>query len=188
MLLFFARDRAARKVLSWSDLRLTCQLAAGGALCCAKNMRGISLGLLLASVLVASTAGFCPRAQRPSRAMGSLRMVSLPSPAAPTRTGGPATVEKERKVEKKVLRQVDEASVNDGMFQVVLFNDEMNTREYVARVLVVVCNLSEGDAYGIMEKAHRDGYAVVGVWGAEVAEMYTEMLKAKGLQADMTEA
>lgn len=41
----------------------------------------------------------------------------------------------------------------------------MNKREYVARILQQsVPGLTAADAYVIMQKAHKSGMAVVGVW------------------------
>lgn len=61
-------------------------------------------------------------------------------------------------------------------------------REYVARVLVgSVPGLTQADAYLIMQKAHKQGMAVVGVWVFEVAEAYCDKLKSGGLISSVTE-
>ena len=47
-------------------------------------------------------------------------------------------------------------------------------REYVARVLVqYIPEMDQAGAYVVMQKAHKAGMAVVGVWVFEIAEAYT---------------
>lgn len=70
-------------------------------------------------------------------------------------------------------------------FKVMLFNDSGNTREYVARVLVQVVGMPEGDAYEIMTMAHKNGMALVGIWHLELAEAYSDTLKARGLISEV---
>lgn len=58
----------------------------------------------------------------------------------------------------------------------------------MARILVQnVPELQQADAYLVMQKAHKQGMAVVGVWVFEVAEAYCAGLKAGGLIASVTE-
>ena len=55
-------------------------------------------------------------------------------------------------------------------------------REYVAKVLTTsVPELTQADAYVIMQKAHKSGMAVVGVWVLEVCEAYCDLLRNGGL-------
>jgi len=82
----------------------------------------------------------------------------------------------------------DGDSEKGKQFKVLLFNDNVNRREYVARVLVgSVPGLTQADAYLIMQKAHKQGMAVVGVWVFEVAEAYCDKLKSGGLISSVTE-
>ena len=61
-------------------------------------------------------------------------------------------------------------------------------REYVARVLVgSIPDLTQADAYIVMQKAHKQGMAVVGVWVFEMAEAYCDKLKTGGLIASVSE-
>ena len=61
-------------------------------------------------------------------------------------------------------------------------------REFVARVLVqTIPELTQADAYVVMQKAHKSGMAVVGVWVFEICEAYCEGLKKGGLIASITE-
>lgn len=62
------------------------------------------------------------------------------------------------------------------------------SREYVARVLVqTIPELQQADAYVVMQKAHKQGMAVVGVWVFEIAEAYCDSLKSGGLICSVTE-
>lgn len=71
-------------------------------------------------------------------------------------------------------------------YKVLIFNDEANSKDYVARVLArVIPGLSPEAAWAIMQKAHRDGSAVVGVWVFEVSEGYCESLRNNGLRSDI---
>ncbi|CAJ1447578.1 unnamed protein product [Effrenium voratum] len=70
-------------------------------------------------------------------------------------------------------------------YRLVLFNDPLNKREYVARCLMTTCLLKEGDAYQVMMKAHREGMAVIGTYSFETAEAYCEGLKSQGLSVDI---
>lgn len=64
----------------------------------------------------------------------------------------------------------------------------LRRREYVARILVgAIPGMSQADAYLVMQKAHKQGMAVVGVWVFEVAEAYCDKLKSGGLIASVTE-
>ena len=82
----------------------------------------------------------------------------------------------------------DQAPKNAPKFKLLLFNDNVNRREYVAKVLVAhIPGMKQANAYQVMQQAHQNGMAVVGVWTFEVAEMYCEELKAGGLIASVTE-
>lgn len=82
----------------------------------------------------------------------------------------------------------DKANQKGKKHKLLLFNDNVNRREYVARVLVsTVPELTQADAYAVMQKAHKAGMAVVGVWMFELCEAYCEGLKAGGLIASTTE-
>mmetsp|Transcript_21571 Transcript_21571/g.62488 ORF Transcript_21571/g.62488 Transcript_21571/m.62488 type:complete len:207 (+) Transcript_21571:90-710(+) len=70
-------------------------------------------------------------------------------------------------------------------YRLLLFNDPLNKREFVARCLMTICLLKEGDSYQVMMKAHKEGVAVIGTYQFETAEAYCEGLKAKGLSVDI---
>ena len=70
-----------------------------------------------------------------------------------------------------------------GKHELLLFDDPVNTREYVSRVLCTKVALSEGEAYDCMMTAHQAGMAIVGVYQFEVAENYCTQMKESGLVA-----
>lgn len=67
--------------------------------------------------------------------------------------------------------------------ELLLFDDPVNTREYVSRVLCTKVGLAEAEAYDVMMQAHNSGVAVVGVYQLETAELYCQLMKDNGLIA-----
>jgi len=70
-------------------------------------------------------------------------------------------------------------------WEVRIYNDGLNTREYVARSLVKVVGMAEITAYQTMMQAHKMGIASVGRWAFEVAELYHEGLQKNGIVSDL---
>ena len=68
-------------------------------------------------------------------------------------------------------------------FGVYLLNDNFNMREYVQRVLMMVCEVSESQAMDVMMQANWNGNALVGSWEEDVAEHTYKALKKAGLMA-----
>lgn len=66
-----------------------------------------------------------------------------------------------------------------------LYNDPMNKREFVARCLVEICGLDDGEAFSVMMNAHQNGLSVIGIWQKEVAELFKQRLQEEGLFVDM---
>ena len=66
-----------------------------------------------------------------------------------------------------------------------IYNDNINTREYVAVCLVQVVGLCESRAYFTMQDAHDNGIAKVGEYNQEVAECYEEQLVERGIMCDV---
>ena len=82
----------------------------------------------------------------------------------------------------------DKQNQKGKKYKLLLFNDNVNRREYVARVLVQnIPEMKQADAYLVMQKAHKSGMAVVGIWVFEMAEAYCAGLKSGGLIASITE-
>ncbi|CAN8073172.1 unnamed protein product [Agarophyton chilense] len=74
-------------------------------------------------------------------------------------------------------------------YKVLIFNDEMHSKDFVTKVLLkVIPGLSPDAAFAIMNKAHTNGKAVVGVWIFEISEGYCDMLRNNGLRSDIEEA
>lgn len=112
-------------------------------------------------------------------------MMSATVDRAPT-SGGPAVldrpvIEKEKKSESVKQNK----SADDSGWEVRIYNDGNNTREFVSRCLVQVTGLSEMGAYQTMMQAHQHGMAVVGIWIYERAEMYRDALRNNGILCDM---
>lgn len=73
--------------------------------------------------------------------------------------------------------------------KVLLLNDAQNERSFVARVLAKVCpELGPEACWAIMDAAHKNGSAVVGIYPFEQGEMIVEQLRNNGLLADLEEA
>ena len=102
------------------------------------------------------------------------------------RTGGPAILDRpavEKKQDKSPVKE--RKSTGSEAWEVRIYNDGMNTREFVARCLVQITGLSEITAYQTMMQAHQNGVAVVGRYVYEIAEMYHNALKKNGIVCDL---
>ena len=73
----------------------------------------------------------------------------------------------------------------DKGFNLLIFNDPVNTREYVANCLTSICELSDDKAYEVMMTAHKNGFAVVGQYKKETCDNYCERLQTAGILADV---
>ena len=92
----------------------------------------------------------------------------------------PATIE--------IIKE-DKAKQSEGTkfpdWEVRLWNDPYNKREFVARCLSEVCGKSDTESYQIMMHAHQHGMGTVGRYVYEIAELYHASLKENGLLVDM---
>lgn len=70
-------------------------------------------------------------------------------------------------------------------YSLLLFNDPLNKREFVARCLMLICLLEERPAYETMMKAHEECVAVVGSYNFDTAEDYCTRLRAQGISSDI---
>jgi hypothetical protein len=112
-----------------------------------------------------------PPPLRPAPAMSSLRLSSAvaSSPASPTFSTvvepakpkvapgtdlGPSPV-------ILVVEETEARSELDGGWELILYNDEVNSRHHVARTLTSVCQLTDDRAYEVMMTAHRQGRRVL---------------------------
>lgn len=91
----------------------------------------------------------------------------------PIRSPGSSSV-----IEKDIERQ----RKTSPRYKVLLYNDPVNTMEYVVLTLrQVVPQLSQQDAMAVMLEAHNSGVGLVIVCDLEPAEFYSERLNSKGL-------
>ena len=105
--------------------------------------------------------------------------------------GGPAVLEPPTK-ETKVVENIEQDDKteqkqrhgSDG-WEVRLWNDPYNKREFVARCLATVCGKSDTESFQIMMHAHQNGMGVIGRYQFEIAEMYHNSLREQGLMIDM---
>eukprot|EP01083_Nonionella_stella_P220094 787803_1 len=100
--------------------------------------------------------------------------------------GAPAVLDRPV-VDKKQAKSPakERKSTGSEAWEVRIYNDGRNTREFVARCLVQIVGVSELKAYQTMMQAHQNGIAVVGRFVYEVAEMYYGELKKNGIVCDL---
>jgi ATP-dependent Clp protease adaptor protein ClpS len=76
------------------------------------------------------------------------------------------------------------------MYQVIVFNDDFTTKEFVVGILVVIFHKSQADATELMWRVHRLGKGVAGVYPLEIAETkiaaVTEMARENGFPLKLT--
>lgn len=109
---------------------------------------------------------------------------SKPLTKKPKSSGGGAGVLERPAKQIGFVDKKDDKKKFADKFKVMLFNDNGNTREYVARALVQVVGIDEPTAFKIMTKAHKDGMALVGIWAGEVASLYCDQLKSRGIVSE----
>ena len=69
-----------------------------------------------------------------------------------------------------------------GAWRVIVLNDNHNTFDHVARTLAqVIPGVTIDQGYGIADRIHNTGQAIVWTGPKEVAELYWEQLHAAGL-------
>eukprot|EP00283_Hemiselmis_rufescens_P026806 CAMPEP_0173439248 /NCGR_PEP_ID=MMETSP1357-20121228/20851_1 /TAXON_ID=77926 /ORGANISM="Hemiselmis rufescens, Strain PCC563" /LENGTH=165 /DNA_ID=CAMNT_0014404601 /DNA_START=37 /DNA_END=534 /DNA_ORIENTATION=+ len=76
----------------------------------------------------------------------------------------------------------------DKPYHVLLFNDPMNTREFVCEVLVSVFGHSKSQAYTIMQNAHSTGFAVCNTTDKEEADSQSAELGNNNLMSSVVQA
>lgn len=136
---------------------------------------------------------YAAAASASSRDALTMMPATLDRPAVKTGGGGPAVLDrpaaptKQRSSKAQKSPTKERKSVGSEAWEVRIYNDGVNTREFVARCLVQVAGLSEMAAYQTMMTAHHNGLAVVGRYPYERAEMYHEALKTNGILCDLVE-
>eukprot|EP00979_Chaetoceros_neogracilis_P014552 scaffold4734_cov261-Chaetoceros_neogracile.AAC.2 len=119
----------------------------------------------------------------------SLHMSSVldkPKANPGTSTGSPAVLDRPT-IDKSKAKSPSKERKNTGSqaWEIRIYNDGKNTREFVARCLVQIVGHTEHTAYTVMMQAHQNGIAVVGRYVYEVAEMYYGALKKNGIVCDL---
>ena len=155
-----------------------------------------AVGLILVVLTVGCSAFMSPSRNLPCSmkmvSTGPLMMMSSAFRMASSDAGGgPAVLEpptKEADVADKV-EQDDKTEQkqrlgSDG-WEVRLWNDPFNKREFVARCLATVCGKSDTESFQIMMHAHQHGMGVIGRYQFEIAELYHNSLREQGLMIDM---
>ena len=147
--------------------------------------------LFLALLSFVGVSAFSPPAARSLKHQRSSQAIRRITPsgcsASSLMMAGPATLEPTKtKKKKKTAEPVqDKQNQKDKGWEVRLWNDPMNKREYVARCLTEIVSLSDGSAYQVMMQAHQFGLAVIGTYHQERAELYRDSLLEHGLVVDM---
>lgn len=133
---------------------------------------------ILAASFVLSTHGFVGQSQIstrriPARTESNLRRFATFTPTPVKKGTAPPKITN------------DDRGGGGAKYRVLLFNDPVNTKEYVARMLMTKCKLSENKAFDCMSQAHQHGMGLVGIWLKDVAEKYTVSLQNEGLAVTM---
>lgn len=68
------------------------------------------------------------------------------------------------------VKELSKAKIEEPLqFQVIFFNDDFTTTDFVVSVLMVVFNKSQAEATALMLKVHHEGSAVVGIYSFDMA-------------------
>lgn len=129
----------------------------------------------------ANNAALFATAVATSRDDITMMPATLDRTSTPTLT--PPSVEKVQK--SKASPGKERKSTGPEAWEVRIYNDGKNTREFVARCLVQIVGHSELTAYQTMMQAHQNGIAVVGIYRYEIAEMYYGELTKNGIVCDL---
>jgi ATP-dependent Clp protease adaptor protein ClpS len=105
--------------------------------------------------------------------------------SAPTMDAGPATLEPETIEKVKEDKKEESAGTKQPAWEVRLFNDPFNKREFVAMCLATICGKNDTESYQIMMQAHQNGMGIIGRYDYEIAELYNKSLRDNGLMVDM---
>lgn len=61
-------------------------------------------------------------------------------------------------------------------FKVIILNDDYTPFDFVVEVIMTVFNKSQREAMSIMERAHRSGKAICGIFPKEIADLKVEQI------------
>mmetsp|Transcript_128142 Transcript_128142/g.370987 ORF Transcript_128142/g.370987 Transcript_128142/m.370987 type:complete len:159 (-) Transcript_128142:488-964(-) len=97
----------------------------------------------------------------------------------------PPTRESATEPAKKASQRHDQKQGDEDLWEVRLYNDQVNTHEWVAKCLVLVAGTTEWQAYQTTKLAHQEGQAHLGLYDKEIAETYTQGLREQGIVVQM---
>eukprot|EP00802_Teleaulax_amphioxeia_P028206 Tamp_29810.p2 GENE.Tamp_29810~~Tamp_29810.p2 ORF type:complete len:174 (+),score=49.04 Tamp_29810:185-706(+) len=100
-------------------------------------------------------------------------------------SGGSAVLDKPAPLKSP---EVEEKVGKDKMYHVLLFNDPVNTREYVSKIIVETFGHTKSKAYDIMNHAHTTGFAVCITTSKEEADDGAAKLTDANLMSSVVEA
>mmetsp|Transcript_22023 Transcript_22023/g.52219 ORF Transcript_22023/g.52219 Transcript_22023/m.52219 type:complete len:177 (+) Transcript_22023:144-674(+) len=127
------------------------------------------------------------KARRTNPAVVSAHVPKMQLAAPKTGGGGRSTVlEKRPTIKTAPEENLDQTP--DKPYHVLLFNDPMNTREYVCDVLCEIFGHSKSKAYDIMQTAHTTGFAVCNTTDKEEADSQSAKLGEKNLMSSVVKA
>ena len=75
------------------------------------------------------------------------------------------------------------SSKNEDTYKLLLWNDEINSMEYVMECIIKICKITIEDSFKIMLEAHTNGKAVVKVGGYDEITSMKESLNKLNLEA-----
>lgn len=86
---------------------------------------------------------------------------------------------------KTILKENNKVKIREPKdYEVVMYNDDFTTMEFVVYVLVNIFSKSEEDAEIIMMKVHESGKAVVGTYSYDIAmtkaDLATRLARKEG--------
>ncbi len=119
-------------------------------------------------------------------AMGIVKRTMEVKPMKLVMNSGGSILEKSKTVSPAPMPTQEKEK--EKLFHVLLFNDPMNTREYVCSVLVQVFGHSKGEAYNIMQLAHSQGFSICNTTGKDEADTQCATLKSARLTSSVMEA
>jgi ATP-dependent Clp protease adapter protein ClpS len=117
-------------------------------------------------------------------ALGGASVANRPVTKIDDRTHGNHYRQNKNHQDNKEYEEEDDE--DDDEWEILIYDDQANTREKVARVLVQVTGRSETEAFRTMNQAHKTGVATVGTkLRFEVAEAYNEGLRTNGILSEI---
>ena len=148
--------------------------------------RNLKLIIFIAVLCLITSVSSFSTAFIPGRAPSTRNRHIASQSSLTSLSAGPATLDKPAtKKSPSKSSEKQRSNAKDKGWEIRLYNDPFNKREFVARCLMTITGLSDGAAFQVMMKAHQNGMAVVGQYHLERAEGYLVSLRNEGLMVDM---